>query len=611
MDFAVLIKVVPDVEKMRYDPDRKTMIREGSELFINPFDQRAVRVALDARRPGELVTVVSMGPPSAEAALQETLALGADRAVLLTDRQLAGSDTLVTARALVKVLTRVGHDVVLTGTWTTDSETGQVGPEVAGLLGVTFVGGARKLERAPQADGWVITTDTPSGWIRLRARAPLVISVSEKITKIRKPSQAEMAASRSKSVERLSAADVGLDPETIGLSGSPTVVVTLTNEEPTRTPVIISNGTTAERVDRAVEVVERLLRAETTLAPLTPGRSSSGENAEEILVLVSGPDGHTDPVALHFLAEIRRALPKFAPSAVWIGANPNDLDRRQAQRSGAERGFHVPVSSDFVASRVAAAGFGRLLERRPQAAGAVFSADPFGREVAGQVAAQRGLGLTGDAVGMKAGEDGSLRWLKPAFGGGIIAEIFSRTQPSLVTMRPGSFVPDQSTPGGTFDVERVEAGLPDGEIEFLDRGVERDPRWGDLETARAVVSVGMGLGGPEQIETVRARLEGTPFALAATRRVVDAGWVPRQLQVGLTGRSLGPELVVFAGVGGAGNHLVGWRRARIMVAVNSDPKAPIFAHVDVGLVGRWEDILPPLLGALSGRFPASSGGTTP
>ena len=109
MDFAVLIKVVPDVEKMRYDPDRKTMIREGSELFINPFDQRAVRVALDARRPGELVTVVSMGPPSAEAALQETLALGADRAVLLTDRQLAGSDTLVTVpRALVKVLTRVG-----------------------------------------------------------------------------------------------------------------------------------------------------------------------------------------------------------------------------------------------------------------------------------------------------------------------------------------------------------------------------------------------------------------------------------------------------------------------------------------------------------------------
>ena len=156
--------------------------------------------------------------------------------------------------------------------------------------------------------------------------------------------------------------------------------------------------------------------------PPHPGPISSGENAEEILVLVSGPDGHTDSVALHFLAEIRRALPKFAPSAVWIGANPNDLDRRQAQRSGAERGFHVPVSSDFVASRVAAAGFGRLLERRPQAAGAVFSADPFGREVAGQVAAQRGLGLTGDAVGMKACEDGSLRWLKPVFGGGIIAD---------------------------------------------------------------------------------------------------------------------------------------------------------------------------------------------
>jgi electron transfer flavoprotein alpha subunit len=132
--------------------------------------------------------------------------------------------------------------------------------------------------------------------------------------------------------------------------------------------------------------------------------------------------------------------------------------------------------------------------------------------------------------------------------------------------------------------------------------VEVDPSWGDLPSARLVVAVGMGIGGPGALETIRPAVARMGGALAATRKVVDAGWVPRQLQVGLTGQSLAPELAVLLGVRGATNHLVGWKRARSLLAVNGDPNAPVFGYVDAGIVGSWSDVLPDLTDALADRF---------
>jgi electron transfer flavoprotein alpha subunit len=600
MDFAVLIKVVPDVERLQYDPQRKTMIREGNELFINPFDQRAIRVALDTRRPGEHVTVISMSPPAAEAALQETLALGADRAILLSDSRLAGSDTAVTAQALTAVLRRVSRDMIFTGAWSVDSDTGQVGPEIAGLLDLPFVGGVRKLDRAATGDGWEVTADTPTGWVRLRTEPPVVFSVTEKITKIRKPTSAEIIAAASREVEHWTVDTLGLDPNTIGLEGSPTVVAALVNEEPTRHSMIISMGTLEERVAEATRAADQLL--ETTGVPSFPPtvRHDQGNDQQEILVLVSGPDGRSDPATLPFLSEVRRSLPDHWPSAVWIGQEPDASDRIQAVRAGAGHGYYVSVPGDFIPSHIAARALGSVLQRRPRVAGVVFSAEPFfGREVASRIAARKGLGLTGDAVGMKYGDSKSIRWRKPAFGGGIIAEIHSRTRPSLVTLRPGSFEPATGEATDSLAITKLEGVPGDRAVEWVDSGRERDAGWGDLSSAPMVVCVGMGIGGPENLPLIRSSLEGTPFALAATRRVVDAGWVPRQLQVGLTGRSLAPEVALLVGIGGSKNHLIGWRRARCLVALNPDPQAPVFRGVDVGIVATWQEALLPLIRALA------------
>ncbi len=109
----------------------------------------------------------------------------------------------------------------------------------------------------------------------------------------------------------------------------------------------------------------------------------------------------------------------------------------------------------------------------------------------------------------------------------------------------------------------------------------------------------MGVGGPEGIARVRALVAPWNAGLVATRRVVDAGWMPRQLQVGLTGRQLAPRLAVLLGVSGSPNHMVGWRRAPALLAVNGDPEAPVFRDVSVGVVGPLESVLPPLVAGLT------------
>ena len=600
MDWAVLLKVVPSLEQLRYDPERKTMIRDGTDLYANPFDLRALRVALDLRRPGESVAVLSMGPPAAETALREALSLGADRAMLITDRALAGSDSLVTARVLERALGQVGHEVVLAGRWTTDSETGQVGPQIAGLLGVPVISSARAMARDSSGTILDITGDTEDGWSHYRAEPPLIITMGEKITKIRKPTAEETRANEGRSVERRSASDLGLSPEEVGLSGSPTVVASLKNEEPKREGRVFAEGSLKERVAGAVAAVRELLGRSRPALP-SPVRPPAGplDQSREVVALVTDACGELDLRAQPFLSEILRSLPGYWPSAAWIG-NPSTGDnRRNLALAGAQIGYEIQIHPHQFSSRSVALAIVELFHRRPRAAAGVFPSNLFGREVAGQVSALLGLGLTGDAVGLSVDKGGPIIWSKPAFGGGIVAGIHSKTIPSLATLRPGLFPPISSGDGASaLEWNEIDFVPPPSGIQRLSEGKEIDPSYGDLENAAVVVSVGMGIGGPDRLPALQPALERWHAALAATRRVVDAGWLPRQLQVGLTGQSLAPDLAILLGVSGATNHLVGWRRARVLLAINSSAAAPVFRGANVGIVGDWAEVLPLLTEAV-------------
>jgi len=588
LEFAVLVKVVPAAESATFDPARKTIRRDEGEQFLNPFDQRAIRVALDLRRPGETVTVVSMGPLSAAAAVEGTIALGVDRAILVSDPVLAGSDSFVTARVLARVLAERPAGLVILGKWTTDSETGQVPAELAERLGRPLLSAARSLRRAAEADRFEGTVETETGSARATFSAPAVISVGEKIAKPAKPPEGGVASPPLGSFERFDAARLGFSAGDVGLLGSPTVVGELTDQSPHRGAVRFDAGPPVSRVAGALAALRLCLGG-------GDGNAGSGRWAERAepstgtaLVLASDERGRADSAALGLLSEIRRSLPSLRATAVYAGATSSSTDMGRLAAAGAEHVVWLPAASGSTA-RTTAAALDDLLAHDETVETAMFVSHAFGREVAGRLAVRRGLGLTGDAISFSARSPGELRFVKPALGGGLLAEIATRTRPALATVRPGGFAAGELRPAPEIQTDRGPMVEHDPSIAWAGWDDEPPDGLADPDSARIVVSVGMGA--VDMLPAIRTLCSGWGAALVGTRRVVDAGHLPVSRQVGLTGRWVAPEIGVLLGVRGSPNHLVAWRRARALLAVNPDPTAPVFGGVDVGIVGRCDEVL--------------------
>jgi electron transfer flavoprotein alpha subunit len=598
MRIVTLIKAVPDLDRMEFDPATNIARRAGVPLFLNPFDARAALVAPTLAGPGDTTIVLTVGPPEARGPLAEALAMGSGSAVLVSDPRLAGSDTFVTARVLAATLRPLAPDLLLAGRWSTDSSTGQLPSQLAEVLGLPMVSGARRIGRRGER-GFDVVGETEEGWARYEVEAPCVITVGEKIAKMRSPSpEARDEAERRGPVVR-TLEDLGLPAKDVGLEGSPTRVVRLRNEEPERDPHVFDSGSPGERVRGAAARVRELLGRPRPVPPAHRTPPSEPGPVGEVLVFVSRPDGGIDPESLPLLSEVLRLPEPYYPAAVGFGPL-TDRDRQRLGEAGAAAAYWRSAENRWRSAEGLAPSVSEILGARPAAAGALFVGSSWSRELAGRVSVRSKVGLTGDAVGFTADGRGSLIFEKPSFGGGQIAEVVSRSRPALATVRPGSFALARlERDGSTIPVASSPLADAPERVRRTEAGVERDPRFGDLEKARVVVVVGLGIGGPDAIPEILDATRSLGAALGATRKVVDAGWLPPQLQVGLTGRSVAPDLYLAVGASGKANHLVGAKRARVVVGINTDRSEPLFSRVDVGVVGEWRDVLAPLVDALA------------
>jgi electron transfer flavoprotein alpha subunit len=226
-----------------------------------------------------------------------------------------------------------------------------------------------------------------------------------------------------------------------------------------------------------------------------------------------------------------------------------------------------------------------------------FTADP--REVAGRLAARLGTGLIANAMDVDVAGDGFVARV-PYFGGAKIATYRANTRPAIVLIRPKSFEASES--GGEAEVVEVDAAI--GDRSRRARIVETKSEAADkvkLEDARVVVSGGRGLGGPENFHYVEELADALGGAAGASRAIVDAGWVPYSMQVGQTGKTVRPGVYIAAGISGAMQHTVGMKGAKVIVAINKDPDAPILKMADLGVVGDALKILPKLTEAVRAR----------
>jgi len=257
MDIVVCIKQVPETTEVKIDPQTKTLVREGIPGIVNPFDMYAIEEGLRLKeRYGGKVKVLTMGPPQAEDALREALAMGADEAVLLSDKALAGSDTLATSYALSMAVRKLGYDLVICGKQAVDGDTAQVGPEMAEHLGVPFVAWVRKVEEV--SDGKIkVQRLMDDGYEVLEMPLPALITVVKEINEPRLPSLRGKMRARKAQIPVWTVEDIGADPSRVGLEGSPTQVIRVFSPE-RRAGGEILQGEPEEVADKLVEKLEAM-----------------------------------------------------------------------------------------------------------------------------------------------------------------------------------------------------------------------------------------------------------------------------------------------------------------------------------------------------------------
>jgi electron transfer flavoprotein beta subunit len=259
MNIVVCIKQVPDIPSIRIDRERMTIIREGVESIINPLDSVAVEAALQLREIAEgEVTVMTMGPLQSEEALREAMAMGVDKAVLLSDPLFAGADTLATSHTLARAISRLEPfpDLVLCGMQTIDSDTGHVGPQIAEELGLPQVCGVNEIH--PDGDALVVKRVSDGFVETIRVGFPALLTVSRDVCATRDlPLGAFEKAFSEKEIVRWNAEGLDLTDREVGLTGSATRVWRLRPPPPRRKGELVT-GPVQTLVDRFIHKLESL-----------------------------------------------------------------------------------------------------------------------------------------------------------------------------------------------------------------------------------------------------------------------------------------------------------------------------------------------------------------
>lgn len=259
MKIVVCIKQVPDTAEVRLDPKTGTLIRDGVPSIINHDDKAGLEAALQLREKiGGTVTVVCMGPPQADVALREALAMGADDAYLLSAREFGGSDTYATATIIAAGLKKIGFDLVITGRQAIDGDTAQVGPQIAEQLKIPQVSYAEELD--VEGDHVIVNRQYEDQAHMLKVQMPCLVTALSELTEPRYMHVGGIVDAYNKDITVWGFDDLkdSLNPEWIGLKGSPTNVFQSFGKQPKAAGTVLAGLSADEAVAAIMEkLIER------------------------------------------------------------------------------------------------------------------------------------------------------------------------------------------------------------------------------------------------------------------------------------------------------------------------------------------------------------------
>jgi len=336
-------------------------------------------------------------------------------------------------------------------------------------------------------------------------------------------------------------------------------------------------------------------------------------DASEVWVYAEQHNGKLHDVSLELVSRGRGLADDLGTqlSAVLLGSDVTPL----AQRLIAQGCQKVYVANDSALQTYTTLPYTRTIvslaeKHKPQII--LFGASHLGRDLAPRVASQLKTGLTADCTDLRIGsyvdpktkeeKHNLLQQIRPAFGGNIIATIVSPNhRPQMATVREGVMKlsePDSTRKGEIISVP-VDLDGTDMILEIIEQ--HTTPKTVDLKGARIIVAGGFGVGSKDTFELVR-QLAGTLGGeVGASRAAVDAGFISRDHQVGQTGTTVRPKLYIACGISGAIQHQAGMAESGTIVAINSDPQAPIFSVAHYGIVGDLNEVIPTLIKAYKSK----------
>jgi electron transfer flavoprotein alpha subunit len=584
-----LIKQIPRPDAIEFDQETKALKREGVPLELNPFDAQAVVEGAELRdEHGGEVIAMTMGPPQAEAALRQCLALGADRCIHLSDRFFAVADTLGTSRTLAMAIEKEGCDLVLCGRKTLDSETWQVPPEVAAFLGrphATNAGGLRL-----DGERLRVRRETDEGEETVKFPLPAVVSLARanRHTGTANAPDGEIVVwTATDLVDDLSEND-----KRFGQTGSPTRVLAVRDVTPDRL------GVRATSVEDAAERLREL-------AAERPAGETSWEKPDHLgeepgasydcWTLVETIGGRATRASLELLAKGRELSGKLGGSNVALLVG-HDLEQavEDVTRFGAELVYVAEheLLRDYVPERWVAAVRSIIERERPHVV--LIPATLRGRDLGPRVAGELQLGMTGDCVDLGIDRGGRLIQHKPAYGGNIVSVIMGATTPQLATVRPRMFelLELRETEA---EIRRIELDeLPDPATRLIERS-DVDPQPWRLDAADIVI----GIGSPVDPAMLVDAATRAGAAIGGDTKACATGVLPSSAEIGLLGRQVAPRIYVAVETDTGFEHLAGVVKAGAIAAITADAGSPLLAAADVGLVGDWRELAPALLDALA------------
>jgi electron transfer flavoprotein alpha subunit len=570
--------------------------------------------------------------------------MGYDRAILLSDRKLGGSDTFATGYAISSLLKKLGFSrdskepfIIFSGRQTTDGDTAHVPSQTAENLGIPQATFVEKVEF--KGDHLKVRRIIEGGFQVLKVPIPCLISIAPTATPARRPSLKGAIRARNTKMEVWTLDQTGADASVVGLNGSPTLVSKVVDIQKNRPPVnMISGHEPKALAETLVSEIEKIKDQ------ISGGHGGHADAGDEKGAAVGTAKSDVDFPRVDFRKGARGVLTWIemygqtpARSSLEILNPARKLaDQLQTKVTAVVTGHNIksvaPEIIAYGADEVVIADDPRLKEYRilPVAAVlaqwierqrpeiALFGATTSGRELAPRLASRVRAGVTADCTSLEVGEYVHrmkksvfypvLQSIRPTYGESKLATIIGFWCPQMATARSGTFkvLPKDLNRKGTVQEFMPVFRDSDFSVEVLE--VKREAGGADnLFVADIIISGGRPAGDHDDFKLIKEFAQalqdhGINADWGASRHAVDNGYAPYARQVGQTGKTVRPKIYIAVAISGAIQHLAGMKESGKIIAINQDPQAAIFRHADFGIVRDYREVLPELIAKVKSGF---------